>query len=190
MALFGEASTDFASVVPVFVDSFDCPPVEGQFDGLPGPHFRWNLDFYDRRMVHILADALLEEFGYYSKRKSSLVDIADALAERNPLNERAPQSFYRAKLSDLVYMSFGKMTASKEWRGEHIINGGYIEVLKNGDVLYYKANSDDQFKRYLLNHTKFESPSTDPIKKKYNHGIVFEKDGDYYLSVNFSIRFK
>ena len=154
-----------------------------------GPHFEWNITLLDTIMPKVLAEAILIRYGYYGTNCIKCTDIISDLCRLNPLRVRNPKIFYRTKLEDFVYASFGQMTASEEWDGRHIINGGYIEIKKNGEILYYRANSDDKFKNYLITKTYFESPSTNLNDKKYYHGIVWTDGNKYYLSLNFSVRF-
>ena len=153
-----------------------------------GPHFQWNLELLDSRMPVFISETLLVRYGYYGTPVKKCKDIIAEIEKLNPLNVRNPIIYYRTKLEDFVYASFGQMTATREWDGRHVINGGYIEIKNNGEVLYYRATSDDKFKGFLVNKTHFESPSTNPSKKHY-HGCVEKRDGGYYMSLNFSVRF-
>lgn len=76
----------------------------------------------------------------------------------NPLNVRNPVVFYPAKLKALLFASFAGMTASNEWNGRKKLTGGYIDVDKEGEMLYYRAISDDVFENYLYKHTFFDRP--------------------------------
>ena len=40
-----------------------------------------------------------------------------------------------------------------------MLSGGYIDVGRNGEMLYYRAVSDDIFSTYLYDHTFFDRPS-------------------------------
>ena len=139
-------------------------------------------------MPNIISEAVLVRYGYYGEEHIQLTDIINELINLNPLNHRNPAVFYRTKLSDFVYASFGQMTASREWNGTHVINGGYIEVKRDGECLYIRANSDDSFKSYLITNTHFDSPSTNP-NKRLHHGQVTRDDTGTYLHLNFSVRF-
>ena len=171
-----------------FVSTYNCRPNRNNFNGRSGPFFQWNLDLLDGRMADILSEAVLVRYGYYGAEHIQLTDIIDELARLNPLDHMNPAVFYRVKLSDFVYASFGQMTASREWDGTHVINGGYIEVKRDGECLYVRANSDDSFKSYLVANTHFDSPSTNP-RKGLHHGRIVRDDTGTYLHLNFSVRF-
>lgn len=58
------------------------------------------------------------------------------------------------------------MTASEPWDGRKKLSGGYIDVATNGEMLYYRAVSDDIFNTFLYEHTFFDRPSRGVNKDK------------------------
>ena len=124
-----------------------------------GEFFRWNLEHYDGRMLDVFSSMLLSSYGYYGERSgSSMNEVGEAVASRNPLQVHNPCSVYEAKFKDFLYNAFAGLTASKKWNGVRKINGGYIDVKKDGEILYYRAVSDDQFTSYLFNSVRLERP--------------------------------
>ena len=89
-------------------------------------------------------------------------------------------------MKDFLYAAFSGMSATKPWNGVEQVNGGYIVVKPDGEVLCYHANDREEFRDYLFRTTKFESPST----KKFGWSYIEKSDGEYLLPINFSIRFK
>ncbi len=171
--------------------SYISKPKGNNFGGEEGPLFAWNLELLDSQMPKLISEMLLVRYGYKGNvAGNSCIDAVSELVRINPLNVRNPEVYYPTKIKNFVYASFGKMTASTEWDGTYKINGGYIEVTRNGEVFFIRANSDDQFMTYLITHTKIESPSTNP-QKKHHHGEIIRDDetGKYYLGLNFQIRF-
>lgn len=80
---------------------------------------------------------------------------------------------------------FTGMTASKVWDGKEQVNGGYIVVMDDGDVICYHSNDRESFRDYLYRNTHFEYVSTKKQKWSY-----IEKDGnEYLLPLNVSVRF-
>lgn len=122
-----------------------------------------NLQLIDSNMDKIIAGMLLV-FVKYSEvipRSSKLNDIVESLAIVNPLHINANRSlqFYKTKIKDLLFDVFSGMSAVVPWNGERHIAGGYIDVDKEGQILYCRAVSDDAFMSYLFNHTYLDSPS-------------------------------
>jgi len=125
-----------------------------EYAGCRNEIFEQNLRMIDWRMDEILSHALLMQIGYNDGlNSSSIEDMCAALAKENPLKARNPKYFYEAKIKSLLFASFAGMTASTEWNGRKKLTGGYIDVDREGELLYYRAISDDIFENYLYKHT-------------------------------------
>ena len=122
-------------------------------------NFSINLEKVDSRMLHII-DALLRiQCGLLDNASSpSIADLVEKLSDINPLHNRDPKPFYTAKFKDFLFASFAGLTASRRWDARKKVTGGYIEVDGNGEMLYYRAMSDDVFSSYLFNNTKIDRP--------------------------------
>ena len=130
-----------------------------EYIGCRNDIFEQNIRIVDSRMDEILHHTLLLFYGYYGIDVSvDMNSVCDALAELNPIYSRNPNVFYRAKIKDLLFASFAGLTASTPWSGRRRLTGGYIDVSQNGELLYYRAISDDIFANYLFQNTKFEVP--------------------------------
>ncbi len=93
------------------------------------------------------------------------------------------------------------MTPEVVWKGEYNANGGIIIVKDNSDVICYHIYDKNLFQEYLVNHTKFEQPSTgedeknpgnarnDTGGKKYFYGWLYEHGGKLFIKLNLQIRF-
>ena len=122
--------------------------------------FNDNLDFIELRMPEILSCAVLTQIGYYDRGVSNKTkDIINKVAEMNPIGVRRPDTWYEAKMKDFLYASFSGLTASEPWDGRRKLSGGYIDVGQNGEMLYYRAVSDDVFNTFLYENTFFDRPS-------------------------------
>lgn len=173
-------------------------------------------------MDEIMQYAMLLRVGYINNNSMNTISsTCDILALKNPLGVRNPQAFYKAKLKAFLFASFAGMTASEEWSGRKMLTGGYIDVDRDGEMLYYRAISDDVFENYLYKHTYFDRPDRGELKelavaegkcfinegrnltesektavihnchgKKGDFGYVYEKNGDFFIVINFQIRFK
>ncbi len=122
--------------------------------------FNDNLDFVELKMSEILSCAILTQIGYYDRGSSSKTrDVIERVAQKNPVGVRRPETWYEAKMKDFLYASFSGLTASEPWDGRRKLSGGYIDVGKDGQMLYYRAVSDDVFNTFLYEHTFFDRPS-------------------------------
>lgn len=121
--------------------------------------FEQNISIVDSRMEEVMSTAVLVQAGFYGDNQSSNVkDICNKVIEINPIGIKKPKMFYPAKFKDFLFASFAGMTASSEWNGRKRLTGGYIDVSREGDMLYYRAMSDDIFGNYLFENTYFDRP--------------------------------
>lgn len=137
-----------------------------EYAGCRNEIFAQNINMVDSRMDEIMQYALLIRVGYLQNDfPPTVASTCEVLAEKNPLNVRNPQAFYTSKLKSFLFASFAGMTASEEWSGRKLLTGGYIDVDKNGEILYYRAMSDDVFENYLYQHTYFDRPDRGVLKE-------------------------
>lgn len=137
----------------------DNPNLSLKFVGT-SEEFKANLDFVELTMADILNTTMLIQIGYYDRASTSLTkDLASRVAEINPINVSRPGEWYKAKFKNVLFASFSGLTATEPWDGRHRLSGGYIDVSKDGEMLYYSAVSDDIFNSFLFEHTFFDRPS-------------------------------
>lgn len=55
----------------------------------------------------------------------------------------------------------------------------------DGMLLCYHLYNDDDFRDYLFNSTKLDTPST----SRHDFGYLYEQDGEIYIKLNLQIRF-
>lgn len=199
-----------------------------EYIGCRNEIFEQNICIVDSRMDEILHNTLLLFYGYYGIDVSiDMNSVCNALAIINPISSKNPNVFYRAKIKDLLFASFAGLTASTPWSGRKKLTGGYIDVSPNGELLYYRAISDDIFANYLFQNTKFEVPDRGMCKtlalkraqvylknnrnltqeeenaiiykngrngtknsKKGDFGYVYQEGDDFFIVLNFQIRFR
>lgn len=198
-----------------------------ELQGCKNEAFAQNIGVVDSQMEKILSTAVLANAGYYNDQNlNEITDICDMLTTLNPINVKNASIFYTAKFKELLFDSFAGMTASTLWNGRKKVTGGYIDVNKNGDMLYYRAISDDIFCKYLLVNTYFDRPDRGYLfklayakavaysegkelteeeinritykngkngiknSKKGDFGYVYSRNGQYYIDINFQIRFR
>lgn len=112
-------------------------------------------------------------------------ETVQRLSVANPLRKSNADVFYMKNMKDFLMAGFTGMTAGRIWDGKEQVNGGYIVVMDNGEVLCYHSNDRESFRDYLYNNTFFEYVST----KKYKWSEIFKENGEFYLPLNSSIRF-
>lgn len=215
------ASDAFITIMKVIKEKYSI-----EYIGCRNKVFEQNISIVDSRMEEVLSAALLVQASYYGSCSSNVKDICNKVIELNPINVRNPQMFYPAKFKDFLFNSFAGMTASSIWNGRKRLTGGYIDVSRSGEILYYRAISDDIFCNYLFENTYFDRPDRGMCKdlavakanayledriftekeensylykngisgtkksKKGDFGYVYEKNGRYFIDLNFQIRFR
>ncbi|WP_303250221.1 HpaII family restriction endonuclease [uncultured Slackia sp.] len=149
--------------------------------------FERNLLFIREGMLEIVAACVRERF-IGGATTSDVAAITASVAEQNPMRypPAVASAIYEKAMKDFLYAAFSGMSATKPWDGIEQVNGGYIVVKPDGDVLCYHANDREEFREYLFRNTVFEYVSA----KKYGWSLIEKSDGEYLLPVNFSIRFK
>lgn len=206
-----------------------------EYVGCRNEIFEQNIRVVDSRMDEILQKAMLMQIRYVKGLKSSgIPEVCKVLAAHNPIGVRNPEVFYEAKLKSFLFASFAGMTASEEWSGRKKLTGGYIDVDREGELLYYRAISDDIFENYLFKHTYVDRPDRGYKKdlavaeakaridenrsltdeeifwiehsekidektkekkivknaKKGDFGYVYQDGDDFYIVINFQVRFR
>ena len=141
--------------------------------------FEENLSYIDLQMFQAIQTAVLIQIGYLDKVSSSMIkDIVPKVADINPISGvRHPEKWYEAKFKEFLFNAFSGMTATKPWDGRRRMTGGYIDVSSSGEILYYRAVSDDVFMSYLYKHTFIDRPSRGGLKDiaKLNANTTLEK---------------
>ena len=136
----------------------------------------------------LIVSGLLKKF--YFENLASTTTIEDCI-EYLADNDIAGYGFddlkdtYRSKIAGLLLATFTGMKLGKTWDGRQKVNGGYIVVKNNGDVVAFHSTITDEFKDFLVCKMAMESPSHSRHKD-----MVIYKDGDkYFLKLALQLRF-
>lgn len=163
-----------------------------EYVGCRNETFEQNISIVDSRMEEILSAAILVQASYYGDFGSCVKAICNKVVELNPINVRNPQIFYPVKFKEFLFDAFAGMTASSIWNGRKRLTGGYIDVSRSGEMLYYRAISDDIFGNYLFENTYFDRPDRGMLKdlaiakaKAYKEGrVLSEREENAYIYLN------
>ena len=143
-----------------------------------------NLFLVRESMAKIMAwcvkDRLIDSTGHFE-----VMETVERMIAANPLKVPAPQVYYEKAIKDFLMAGFTGMTAGKVWDGREQVNGGYIVVMDDGDVICYHSNDRESFRDYLYRNTFFEYVSAD----KYVWSRIIKIENEYYLPLNVSVRF-
>lgn len=142
--------------------------------------FNSNLRFADTQFPNLMARMLLD---YFCGKGNKLAVLSKIIAEYDNLDITEEEVIF--KLQVFLRSAALGMVPSKPWDTKLSSYGGYIVVLNNGSLICYNLLKDDEFKDYLFNNTKFDTPST----TKYNYGHLYTEDGKLMMNLNLQIRF-
>ncbi|MDE7165041.1 MAG: HpaII family restriction endonuclease [Clostridiales bacterium] len=148
------------------------------------PTYDENLFLVRESMSKILAWCVKERL-IDSTGDTEVKETVERMSAANPLNVPNPTVYYEKAVKDFLMAGFTGMTAAYKWDGKEQVNGGYIVVMDDGDVICYHSNDRETFRDYLYRNTYFEYVSSD----KYNWSRIIQIDGEYYLPLNISVRF-
>lgn len=155
-----------------------------EFTKTQNPIYNDNLFLVRESMSKILAwcvkDRLIDSPNHYE-----VMETVERMINDNPLNVSNPNIYYEKAIKDFLMAGFTGMTAGKLWDGKEQVNGGYIVVMDDGDVICYHSNDRESFRDYLYRNTHFEYVSAD----KYVWSRIQKINNEYYLPLNISVRF-
>ncbi len=156
-----------------------------EFVKTQNPTYNDNLFLVRESMSKILAwcvkDRLVDSWNDYDVKET-----VERMVAANPLGVPNPQIYYEKAVKDFLMAGFTGMTAAYKWDGREQVNGGYIVVMDDGDVICYHSSDREAFRDYLYRNTYFEYVST----TKYLWSRIFKEGNDYYLPLNVSVRFR
>ena len=155
-----------------------------EFAHTQNPIYNANLFLVRESMAKIMAwcvkDRLIDSPGHFE-----VMETVERMISANPLGVPGARVYYEKAIKDFLMAGFTGMTAGKEWDGKEQVNGGYIVVMDDGDVICYHSSDRESFRDYLYRNTHFEYVSAD----KYVWSRIIKIDGEYYLPLNLSVRF-
>lgn len=80
---------------------------------------------------------------------------------------------------------FTGMRLGTSWNGKSSVNGGYIVVKGDGDIVAYHTCIVDEFKDFLLNKLGFETLGA----TRHKFMEVYKENGGYLIKFNLQLRF-
>lgn len=153
-----------------------------QYEKTDSEVFKANLEMTDSLMPQMIAEILIH---YYNGEATAVKELASLVAKSNPLNFVGGERAYLHKISNFLLSAALGMTPASYWDGDFVASGGYIIVREDGEVVCYHVYNIDQFKEYLLNNTKLETPST----TRHGFGEIYTKNGEDKIKLNLQVRF-
>jgi hypothetical protein len=151
-----------------------------EFSHVESTVFTRNMRVIDSIMPDILASMLVD---YYLGQGVTMTQLCALSGAKGLHGLGAVEISYKVK-SFLRAVALG-MVPSREWDTRLSTYGGYIIVRDDGMLLCYHLYNDDDFRDYLFNNTKLDTPST----SRHDFGYLYEDDGELFLILNLQVRF-
>ena len=148
------------------------------------PTYNENLFLVRESMSKIMAWCVYDRL-LGGNAEHGVKETVERMSAANPLGVGNPAVYYEKAIKDFLMAGFTGMTAGNKWDGKEQVNGGYIVVMDDGDVICYHSSDREAFRDYLYRNTYFEYVSA----YKYNWSRIIKIDGEYYLPLNVSVRF-
>jgi type II restriction enzyme len=158
--------------------------VEVAYLGSTSESFSYNLRHTDDAVPDMVSSLL---WNFYLQHESKLDQLLSYISLENIRGYKPEdaEKLYAAKLKRLLANAALGMQPAQQWNGNYDANGGYLVVLRTGEIISYHIFDKNEFEAYLFHNTKLETPST----SRYNIGKVFEEQGNYYIDLGLQIRF-
>ncbi len=151
-----------------------------QFTSVNSETFLSNMRTIDTVLPYILANMLVN---YYRGRGKTMPELCRLCANENEFHLDYLEVSYKVK-TFLRAIALG-MVPGKRWNTYLAAHGGYIVVCEDGRLVCYHLYNDDEFRDFLFNNTKFETPST----SRHDFGKIYQQGGESYINLNLQIRF-
>ncbi len=118
---------------------------------------------------------------------TSVEDCIDYLAENDIVGYGFDdlQNTYRGKIAHFLLCTFTGMRLGSPWNGRQQVNGGYIVVKNNGDVVAFHSTIADEFKDFLVAKIRMEGPS----HSRHKDMVIYKKGDRYFLKLALQLRF-
>ncbi len=131
--------------------------------------FAVNLRKIETHMDKILGEAVKL---YYRDSICGCTKLAKKLGELDPL-QNGDADFYFINIKKFLCAVALGLKPATLWNGEYEANGGYIVVQKNGELAAYPLRDLDEFKTYLLNNTRLDTPKV----SRHNFATIYTGGG-------------
>lgn len=165
------------------IDYLSNHSIRPRFSRIPCETFEDNLVMIRDSMPSILA-WLYRESMLIDRECRSIPVLCKRLQQQNPLCFSRTDTYDKA-VKDFLFDSFSGMTAARRWDGQEQVNGGYIVVKPDGEVLCYHSNDREEFRDYLFRNTHLEYVDC----KKFKWSFAYQRDGKTFVEVDASVRF-
>lgn len=182
----GEICYDIATTDRMqYLHNIDC---DIQFAGTSKQHTKANLIKCGGMEMPAIVAGMLKKFYFENLGgNTTMEDCIEYLTDNDFVGYGFDdlKDTYRSKIANLLLCTFTGMRLGSPWNGRQEVNGGYIVVKNNGDVVAFHSTIADEFKDFLVAKILMESPS----HSRHKDMFIYKEDGKYYLKLALQLRF-
>ncbi len=155
-----------------------------QFNSMHSETFKNNMEIIDSSLPALIAEYV---YIFFSTSPNTILDLTKEIISKNPLkiDDDNKVNFYENKIKHFLRNIALGMTPTNQWDTKKEVNGGFIVVKENGEILCYHIYNKEDFENYLYKNTKFDTASSN----RHKFGTVYEKNGKMFFNLNLQIRF-
>lgn len=169
---------------------FALPGFNFNFVSVENSIFRQNLRMIDSLFEPILANALFCSYKVKGGHFPAVIGdpiFMSKLSEVSGYDDDA--DFFAHKFKDFLKQSALGMQPGKPWFGSNEVTGGAIIVQPDGEVVCLCTDKDTDFRDYLYDNCRFETPSSGDGEDKLC-ALRKDADGKYWIRLSLQVRFK
>jgi hypothetical protein len=113
-------------------------------------------------------------------------DLSNLMVTKFPLPAHNESTYYPTVIKRFLLDAFTWLTSSSSTTSATHVNGGYIVVNKDWEVLAYPLADASDFEQYLFDNTFLDRPSA----SRYNYAsVMHDPAGFYYIDLCLQVRF-
>lgn len=126
-------------------------------------------------------------FLFYTGHGNRIHDLTSQIEKANPyqLHASSIATYYQHKVKNFLTNSALGMTPAIAWQGKYQINGGYIIVREDGEILCYHLYNINEFQDYIFNSTYLDTASS----SRHQFGKIYQIGSELFFKLNLQIRF-
>ena len=166
------------------------PGFKYDFLGVANEVYGQNLRMIDSLFAPMVAAALFHSYHVVGGHFSEIIEDDRFVVKLNEIcGFHENLRFFVHKFKDFLKQSALGMQPKTPWNGSNEVTGGALIVQPDGQVVCLCTDKDTDFRDYLFDNCRFETPSSGVGDNKL---CALRKDaaGNYWIHLSLQIRFK
>lgn len=166
------------------------PGFRYKFCGVENEVYGENMRMIDSLFAPMVAAALFYSYHVVGGHFAEIVKDERFIAKLSEIcGTRENHEFFVHKFKDFLKQSALGMQPKTPWKGTNEVTGGALIVQPDGQVVCLCTDKDADFRDYLYDNCRFETPSSGSGDGKLC-ALRKDLDGNYWIRLSLQIRFK